>query len=95
MNLSEQLRDGVVYRPTVSGGGTHADNLTGSVDEPTTDAIMRQAADIIDQLPTWANSLVDAENQLYGIRHIGMAKDSIRYVEKKLRETAQAAGKET
>jgi hypothetical protein len=47
--LVDRLRLGCVYRPKRWSGDTHTD-LGGSVDEEATDALMADAADLIDAL---------------------------------------------
>ncbi len=47
---------------------------------------------IMADLPKWVGELVQAQNQLHGIRYTKMAKDTIAYVEKQLQKAADAKG---
>jgi hypothetical protein len=47
---------------------------------------------IVAKLPKWADSLIDAENQLYHVPHAGMARKTIKHVEKQMRAAQVARG---
>ena len=55
--------------------------------------ILQQKVDqlraIVNKLPVWAGDLVQAQNQLHGVPHSGMAKSEIQGVEKALRKAAE------
>ena len=58
------------------------------------DCEVKQLRAIVAKLPKWADSLVDALNQLHGIQHTGMGRRTVARVEKQIREAAKAAGEE-
>ena len=46
---------------------------------------------IVSLLPDWEAELIQAQNQLHGIRHAGMAKQAVAYVEKCIRKAINDA----
>ena len=85
MTNAEILRGLADAEPRLSRGDV-------SLIKEVADKIERLEA-IVDKLPMWANTLVDAHNQLHGIPRTRMAGQNIGYVEKELRKAAEAGGK--
>ena len=50
------------------------------------DKHVEKLLDLLDQLPKWADDLVDIQNQLHGIKYGGMAKRNARDLEKHIRK---------